>query len=116
MIYLASPYSSPDPLIRKTRFMLAQQCCHGLITQGLYPFSPIVHWHELAERYELPTDFSFWTRMNYDFLRRSEMLMVLRIPGWRESIGVTSERKVANALNIPVSFVNEFGGLVDENS
>ena len=46
MIYLASPYSSPDPLIQKTRFLITEQFVnHTLQTQNLIVFSQIGRAH-----------------------------------------------------------------------
>lgn len=109
MIYLASPYSHPDPIIRKTRFLLAEQATAGLLTLGFFPYSPIVHCHELAEKYYMAPDFSFWRDYNIDMLRRADAFYILRIEGWAESKGVTHERGVAHLLNIPETFVDENG-------
>jgi len=109
MIYLASPYSHPDPLIMKTRFLLAEQVTAAFLTRRLWVYSPIVHCHELAQRYELPTDFAYWQEYNIDMLRRSDYLTVLTIPGWRESVGVAGEISVARMLSMPVRLVNAEG-------
>jgi hypothetical protein len=38
-------------------------------------------------------------------LRRCDRLVVLRIPGWRESRGVTLEIEFAQTAGIPIEFV-----------
>lgn len=109
MIYLASPYSHPDPLIMKTRFLLAEQCTAALLQRKDWVYSPIVHCHELASKYNLPTDFVYWQEYNVAMLRRCEELFILAIPGWRESKGVTAELTVAQMLNMPIHEINEHG-------
>lgn len=104
MIYLASPYSHPDPLIMKTRFLLAEQETAHYMKQGLVIFSPIVHCHEIACKYTLPTDFAFWQNYCIAMLRRADTLWVLRIEGWKESKGVTHEIEVATAALIPIKY------------
>lgn len=112
MIYLASPYSHPDPLIVKTRFLLAEQATAILLQRKEWVYSPIVHCHELSQRYELPGDFAYWQGYNIDMLRRCDMLTVLTIPGWRESVGVTAELTVARTLNMPLTQVTPEGEIL----
>lgn len=109
MIYLASPYSSPDPVIVKTRFLLVEQCCAALIKRGEFVWSPIVHCHEMSLRYEMPGDHEFWLNYDKDIMRRADAIYVLKIPGWAESKGVQMEIEFAKYNNIPLWFVDEEG-------
>ena len=109
MIYLASPYSHPDPLIMRTRYLLAEQVTAGLLAKSLWTYSPIVHCHELAARHSLPTDFAYWQEYNIDMLRRCDRFYALSIPGWRKSKGVAGESAVAHMLNLPMALINEEG-------
>lgn len=107
MIYLASPYSDADPLIVKTRFLIAEEVTAGLITQGKFIYSPIVHCHELALKYSLPGDFVFWRRYNIDMLRRADCMYILDIPGWDTSSGVKHEMMVAAEIGIEIHMVKQ---------
>lgn len=109
MLYLASPYSHPDPLIRKTRFLLAEQVTAQLLIRRQWVYSPIVHCHELAMRHELPGDFEFWRDYNFAMLRRCERLIVLVIPGWSDSAGVKGEMELARTLRMDIAPINESG-------
>lgn len=109
MIYLASPYSSPDPIIMKTRFLLAEQVTAQLMEEGHFIYSPIVHCHAMAERYALPKDFAFWRDYNIDMIRRADALYVLTITGWKESVGVTGEIGFAKHAGLEIKYVNEEG-------
>jgi hypothetical protein len=53
MIYLASPYSHPDPAVREARFREACRAAAKLMRLGQPAFSPIVHGHPIAV-YGLP--------------------------------------------------------------
>jgi len=97
MIYLASPFSHPDPLVRETRFDAACRATAALIRTGHVVFSPIVHGHPLV-RFGLPTYWAFWQRHDQELLRRSDEVIVLRIDGWEESEGVRAEVELAAAL------------------
>lgn len=103
MIYLASPYSHPDPAIRTTRFR--QVCWHAvrLMREGALVYSPIVHSHPLAEL-GLPGDWPFWVEHNRAMLERSDVLAVLQLPGWEESRGIAAELEIAGALGIPARY------------
>lgn len=111
MLYLASPYTHSDPLIVKTRFLLAEQVTANLLERGYFIYSPIVHCHALAEKYALPSDFTFWKQYNFDFIRRSDQFLILNIPGWEESKGVTAERDFARECGIEIGFVDEHGNM-----
>lgn len=106
MIYLASPYSHPDAIIRRTRFLLAEQVTAELMRQGLTIYSPIVHNHELAIKFRLATDFSFWQNYCLGMLRLASEVYVLDIPGWDASRGVTKELDFATECGIMKSFVD----------
>jgi hypothetical protein len=103
MIYLASPYSHPDPLVRETRFDAACRATAALIRAGQVVFSPIVHGHPLV-RFGLPTDWAFWQRHDQELLRRCDEVIVLRSDGWDESEGVRAEIELAGALGKRVSY------------
>jgi len=112
MVYLASPYSSPDPLIVRTRYLLAMQATAILINRGVFVYSPIVHCHELAARHSMPTDFGFWRDYNLDMIRRCDALYVLALPGWDKSIGVDGEITFARSFSLPVHFIDEEANLL----
>lgn len=109
MIYLASPYSSPDRLVMKTRFLLAEQCTAHFLRAGDIVFSPIVHCHELANKYQLPTDFNFWKRYCIGMLTKADVFYILDIPGWKESVGVAGELEVARSMLLPCAMVTPDG-------
>jgi len=105
MIYLASPYSHPDPLVRETRFNATCQATAKLIRTGHAVFSPIVHGHPLV-RFGLPMDWAFWGPHDNEHLQRCEEVLVLRLEGWRESTGIQAELALAAALGKRVGYVD----------
>ncbi len=105
MIYLASPYSHSDANIREQRFFDVCRMTVTLMQQGHVVFAPIVHGHPLVG-HGLPTDWTFWERFDREHLRRCDELMVLRLDGWRESVGVAAEIRIAAELGKPVQYVD----------
>ena len=103
-IYLASPYSSPDPQVREHRFLAACKMAGKLISEGNVVFSPIAHSHYIALYNELPGDFAFWQKQCLSFLRDwATRLYVCRFAGWQRSKGLAAEVCEADRLGIPVT-------------
>lgn len=105
MIYFGTPYSHPNPAVVNERVHLTLVATASLIRKGLIIYSPIAHCHDLALRFSLPTDAAFWEKINEDFLRSSNAFYALCIDGWRESIGLTREFKLARELKLPIGYV-----------
>ena len=108
LIYLAVPYSHADPHIRDKRWMAANMAAAKLMSQGLYIFSPISHTHPIAvvSGGTLPIGWEFWEGFDRQYLNVCKKVIVLRIPGWDTSKGVTAEIKIAGELGIPVEYMD----------
>lgn len=111
MIYVASPYSHPNPIVEDHRFEVAQEYVAACFRQRLAAFSPIVYCHPIARKHKFPGDAMFWKSFNNNIMRRAEHVHVLQLVGWRESKGVQYELMMAQELSIEIIFV-EFS---DEN-
>ena len=101
-IYLASPYSHPDPAVREARYRAARDTAAWMLAQRLWVYSPIVHCHDLAQSAGLPTDFAFWGEYNRAMIASAESLYVLLLPGYLESVGVNAEIAYALSARKPV--------------
>jgi hypothetical protein len=106
MIYLASPYSHPDPAVQEERYREALRGVHYYAKQGLVVYSPIVHWHNVAKEFDLPGDAGFWAAQNQAMLEKANQLIVLNSEGWKESKGLEQELIWAEMLGLPVSFTH----------
>lgn len=91
MIYVASPYSHMDYVVRDMRYQETQSYVATLFEKKLWAFSPIVHCHALAHAFDLPTDAEYWKEYNLHMLARADELHVLQLTGWAESEGVRNE-------------------------
>lgn len=101
LTYLAIPYSHPDPTVREERFRLANIAAATLLNAGEQVFSPISHSHPIAEAGGLPTGFEYYEAFDMAILGICKNLVLLMIPGWSESKGVTAELEMARRLGIP---------------
>lgn len=97
MIYLASPYSDPEPAVREQRFHAACAAAAALLRAGHRVFSPIAHGHPLT-RHSLPGDWTFWESHARWYLERCDEVVVLMLDGWNDSEGVRAEIAIATEL------------------
>ena len=111
--YLCSPFSHPDPVVREQRFEAACRATAELMRSGKSVFSPIVSSHPLC-RYGLPLDWQFWQRHDLAFLAMCDEVVVLKLDGWAQSVGVQAEIAAARTLGKPVTFLNVVDA-ADEN-
>lgn len=108
MIYLASPYSHPDAIVRERRFREVCRVAARLIRKGNVVFSPVAHSHAIA-LCGVPSDWHFWERQDRLFLHTCDELVVLMLTGWRESTGVQAEIRIAEELGKPVRYLAPSG-------
>ncbi|OYZ12936.1 MAG: hypothetical protein B7Y35_15725 [Sphingomonadales bacterium 28-64-96] len=92
--YLACPYGHPDLGVRLERFEAANLAAANLIQEGRIVFSPISMTHPIdlvmaAEGENMGTD--YWVKFDEAFMELCSEMIVLAIPGWQESKGVTRE-------------------------
>jgi Domain of unknown function (DUF1937) len=109
MIYLASPYTSPDPKIVEQRYDQTVLVMSQLLRQGVKIYSPIVHCHVISTRHNLPTDYKFWLDYNTHMLELCYGMFILCLDGWKDSLGIKDEIKIAQRLKIPIDHI-DFNG------
>jgi hypothetical protein len=105
MIYLASPYSHPDPDVREARYRAACLATASLLRAGQLVFSPIAYSHWTAE-HGLPCTWSFWAMFDRWFLEHCDEVVVLMLDGWKASVGVQAEIRIARELGKPVRYIS----------
>lgn len=111
LIYVASPYTHPDPEVMASRFRAVRHHVFERITvdrrlngvNKFFYYSPILYFHELALVYDLPKDALFWEAMDTMQLVYAKELEILMIDGWEDSKGVRTERNLAKKLCIPIT-------------
>ena len=91
MIYLASPYSDPDPAVEQQRFKAVCKVAGKLMMQGHRIFSPIAHTHAIAMAGDMPRGWDFWYEYDREMLAACDELWVLKLPGWDKSRGIAGE-------------------------
>jgi len=103
-IYLASPYSHPDKAVREERVAAVQHETVKLMEEGYNVFCPIAHTYPLEGLVRVD-EHGFWMKQDIAVLRKAEALLVLCLPGWENSAGVTEEIAFAVGHGIDVVYL-----------
>jgi Domain of unknown function (DUF1937) len=114
-IYLATPYTHERADIMSRRYDAAVSICAQLFNQGEFVFSPIVHCHPIAITHDLLRDYIFWQRYSERMISAANEVWVVKLPGWKESRGISAEMEFAAKQGIPIIFCefNEFENMED---
>jgi len=104
--YLGLPYTDNDPAVEDWRAEISNMIAVDLTKRGRIIFAPISAWHHLARKYKLPGTFEYWLKLDEEFIKASKKLLIITLPGWRESKGVTGEIKLAEKYNVPIGYIN----------
>ena len=105
IIYLAAPYSDPDPRVREFRFTQANKAAAVLIGNGHHVYSPISMGHPISLYGDVPTDWEFWKDFDLELLSRCGELCILWVPATFKSTGVIAEIKAAVMQDMRVSVI-----------
>jgi hypothetical protein len=100
LCYLAAPYSSSCSAVIEQRMEQVSRAQAHLIKQGLLVVTPLSA-HYLLKYENLPGNWAYWKRQSIAMLRVCNSLILLPLPGWQESIGVTAELELARQLDMP---------------
>ena len=108
LAYLALPYSgTSEKIAERVRLMTMYDA--ELMRNGLFTVSPVYKHLMLLNNTKMPGDWNYWEKYSTALLNRSTMLIVMCLPGWRESIGVQAEIEIAKNLNLPTYYVALIG-------
>lgn len=95
MIYLMAPYTHEQHTVRQLRFELITLVLGELMQQFPYDwvFSPITQGHATVPFLPPAVAHShkFWMQQCEHALREADRVLLLPLPGWRESKGITQE-------------------------
>lgn len=105
LYYLASPYTAKNKRMKHKRAQKAIKAAVTLLKKDIQVFSPI-GYNAGWERFNLPSEWSFWEKFDLLFLSKCEGLIVLKLKGWERSVGVAAEVAYAHLNNIPVYYIN----------
>lgn len=113
MLYICSVYSrfakgntEKELALREKRYQYTAKRVGEIMNQGtLGVFSPIVHCHLPANLVGMPKDYNFYKDNDRHMITKSDAVVVLKMPLWDESEGITDEVKFAKSLNKPIIYL-----------
>lgn len=106
MVYLAGPYSHPDPKVRDYRYIQHLKAYTKLLEQGFAVIAPIVQGHN-AVGYSTALDLWLhkeWLDLDFNYIERCDIVYILQIEGWKESKGVNAEIAFCRENDIPIVY------------
>ena len=108
LLYLAAPYSDPNPTIRLSRYHEANTAAAKLMAAGYGVISPLSMGVTITAACpnKLGTDWTTWKNTCLSMLACCSVVCVLPLPGWEKSIGVQAELEHARALGLAIRFVS----------
>jgi hypothetical protein len=71
---------------------------------GHIVFSPISHSHHIGEAYNL-RGWTFWREQDLPFIDWCDELWVIKLPGWKRSVGATEEIQEAVRLGKKIVYL-----------
>lgn len=105
VIYIASPYTHPDPNVIEDNFKKVAELSAELCSIGMVVLSPIVYGHTLVGFKEMPIDWGFWNNFCLSLLKKCDEIWVYKMDGWNKSRGVAEEIEYAVKNNIPIRYL-----------
>lgn len=106
ILYLASPYWHPEPIVRGRRARAVSRLAARFMEFGFPTFSPIAHgisiYGFVAE--PLRNDHKFWLAQDFAMLQHASLFVVHTLQDWQFSYGVGKEIEEANRLSIPIEY------------
>ena len=105
MIYLASPYSHPDPRVERDRFERVRQYATEQMNLGVLLFSPIVYGFQFHVSGNMAGDHMTWLAFNRHMIYHSTSVQVYMLEGTSESKGVAEELLLARKWNKDVEYI-----------
>ncbi|CAH2606502.1 conserved protein of unknown function (plasmid) [Rhodovastum atsumiense] len=104
--YICSPYTR-YPMGREAAFRMACRVTAALIRCGVPVLSPICHSHPIAEHGDIdPTDVELWLRADAPLMASARGLIVVKAPGWRQSVGIAAEIADFTQAGKPIVFMS----------
>ena len=109
-VYIGCPYSHHDERKRHKRFLKVTRISAiiSIKIKNIVVYSPITHSHTMAEMYDMPHDWEFWSIIDLRFLELCKVLAVYTLPGWTESVGLSAEIMYAQNRNKPIIYFSSF--------
>jgi nucleoside 2-deoxyribosyltransferase len=108
IVYLAGPYSHPDPAVREGRYTVITAVAAQLISKGRIVFSPLTMTHpidQLLAGHSETLGSDYWVNFDEAFMEFCSEIVVVMVDGWDKSSGVAREIKFFRDRGRPVHHI-----------
>lgn len=112
LVFVAAPYTAYDangkedvPRIMK-RIETFSLCMEQLLKMGVLPYSPVLAHLVRCYTTKLPGSWDYWKQYSLTLLKKSDVMIVLTIEGWKESEGLKGEIEFAKEESIEIVYLD----------
>jgi len=105
LAYLAAPLSHPEIEVMQSRVEAINRATAHLFEKGVAVISLVGQCWPISQQCGLRTDFEWWRWYNKAVISRCGRVIILKLDGWQESIGVKGEVEIAEEFGIPVEYM-----------
>ena len=106
LLYVAHPYYHDNPMVMTDRYEAVCEACYLMLASGYKPVSTVMMWHPLKSQFNLDQYESVIMETCFCLLVTCDVLVVLTLPGWKDSKGIEGEVEWARHLKIPVRYTS----------
>jgi|SRR5579884_288218 len=109
IIYLAAPYTDPNPAVRRERFIKVTEASAYLISQNLKVVSPLTATHPIdlvMIKNGIILDSDYWVDNDLMYMEMCTEMIILQLEGWEKSSGIKREVKFFQDHNLPISYMS----------
>jgi len=103
--FVISPYTDDDPAIIAQRVRAAEKYIANLTQQGIVAYSTIAAMDHIVHKYELRSDYAFWSKHCKAMIECSTEVHVLQLDGRKDSEGAQQEMLWAIDLGKNLTFI-----------
>ena len=115
IVYVATPYSKYKDGIERA-FIEAAQITAKLIASGIHAYSPICHTHPVAVYGNMdPLDHGIWLKFDQAMMNAASSLIVVKMDGWEDSIGIKHEIEEFSRSGKPISYLDPVSMEIERN-
>ncbi len=104
LTYLAGPYSHSDQKIMDYRYSAITFIACQLLKKGHYVYSPLTHNIPFT-KLGIEQNWESWKHFDCFMLSKSDKLLIVMLPGWETSTGVSDEIQYAISKDIVVEYL-----------
>lgn len=113
LTYIAIPYTDKNKEVINQRIERFCEIDSILNLNGVLTVSPILKHLLFSYNKKLPTDWNFWKNLSYRLLSSSDILLVIKLDNWENSVGVKAEIDYANSNDIPIFYFENDGDIME---